>query len=106
MSLRAVPVNQCLDRKLLIFGYEVPEILAVFLLLSILNFIFPTGLKFFFVWLPVIIVAAVLRFGKRGKPDNYLVHLARFKLQPSLLSAFLDPAQVVSPPSHKRKGLK
>ena len=99
MSLRTVSVNQCLEKKLLIFGYEIPEILAIFFMLSVLNFVFgATGLKLFLVWLPSLTVAVVLRIGKRGKPDNYLVHLARFKFQPPILSAFNDSKDFVSPP--------
>ena len=106
MGLRTASVNQCLDKKLLIFGYEIPEILAIFLLLSILNFVFPPGFKLVFVWLPTMAVAAILRVGKRGKPDNYLMHLARHKMQPSLLSAFDEPTECISPPKlNKRSAL-
>ena len=104
MGLRTVSVNQCLDKKLLIFGYEIPEILVVFFLLSVLNFIFPTGFKLAFVWLPTVAIAVILRLGKRGKPDNYLVHLVRHKLQPPLLSAFADAAGFVPPPKLKKRG--
>ena len=105
LSLRTVSVNQCLEKKLLIFGYEIPEILAIFFMLSVLNFVFgATGLKLFLVWLPSLTVAVVLRIGKRGKPDNYLVHLARFKFLPPLLSAFADSKDFVSPPRRTIRG--
>jgi hypothetical protein len=104
LGLRTVPVNQCLDKKLLIFGYEIPEILVVFFLLSVLNFVFPHGLKLIFVWLPTVAIAVVLRIGKRGKPDNYLVHLVRHKLRPPLLSAFTDPTGFVPPPKLTKRG--
>ena len=38
--MRTVPVSKCLDKKLILFGYEVPDVLAIFLTLSILNFLF------------------------------------------------------------------
>lgn len=104
LGLRTVSVNQCLDKKLLIFGYEIPEILAIFFLLSVLNFVFPTGFKLIFVWVPTLTVAIVLRMGKRGKPDNYLVHLVRHKIQPPLLSAFSDATDFVSPPRLRKRG--
>lgn len=104
LGLRTVSVNQCLDKKLLIFGYEIPEILAIFFLLSVLNFVFPTGFKLIFVWVPTLTVAIVLRIGKRGKPDNYLVHLVRHKIQPPLLSAFSDATDFVSPPRLWKRG--
>ena len=93
LSLRTSSVNQCLEKRLLILGFEVPELLAIFLLLSILNFIFPPGFKLFCVWLPTSIVGVILRFGKRGKPDNYLIHLARYHTLPSILSCFKDSTQ-------------
>jgi len=40
MALRSEPTSQSLEKKLLIAGFEVPDVLAIFLLLSILNFIF------------------------------------------------------------------
>lgn len=104
MGLRTVSVNQCLDKKLLVFGYEVPEILVLFLMLSVLNFVFPPGFKLALVWLPTLTLAVILRLGKRGKPDNYLVHLVRHKLQPPLLSAFREPTQRVAPPKLKNRG--
>lgn len=104
LGLRTVSVNQCLDKKLLIFGYEIPEILAIFFLLSVLNFVFPTGFKLILVWIPTLTVAIVLRIGKRGKPDNYLMHLVRHKIQPPLLSAFSDATDFVSPPSLRKRG--
>lgn len=94
MPLRSEPTSQSLDKKLLILGYEVPDVLAIFLLLSILNFLFgQTNYKLFFVWLPVVIVAVILRVGKRGKPDNYLLHLVKFLFKPKYYSAFLSPTQ-------------
>lgn len=104
MGLRTVPVNKCLDKKLLIFGYEIPEVLAIFFMLSVLNFIFPSGFKLLFVWIPTLAVAVVLRIGKRGKPDNYLVHLVRHKIQPSLLSAFPEATGFVAPPTLTKRG--
>ncbi len=92
MSLRTEPTSQSLDKKLLILGFEVPDVLAIFLLLSILNFIFgQTNYKFFLVWLPVCLVAVILRIGKRGKPDNYLIHLGKFHVSPKYYSAFKEP---------------
>lgn len=102
MALRSEPVSKCLEKRLLILGFEVPDILAIFLLLSILNFLFgQTAFKFALVWLPVIVIAAILRIGKRGKPENYLIHLAKFYTRPRYFSAFND---LIIPESPKRRG--
>jgi hypothetical protein len=103
MPLKSEPTSQSLEKKLLILGYEVPDVLAIFLLLSILNFMFgQTNQKLLLVWLPVVVVALVLRIGKRGKPDNYLVHLAKFHLRPKYFSAFQSPTTDVAPPRRKK----
>ncbi len=104
MALRSESTSQSLEKKLLIMGFEVPDVLAIFLLLSILNFSFgQTNYKLALVWGPVAIFAITLRIGKRGKPDNYLVHLGKFHLQPKYLSAFQEPkTNSVSP---KIKGI-
>ena len=87
-------------------GFEVPDVLAIFLLLSILNFSFgQTNYKLAFVWGPVAAFAITLRVGKRGKPDNYLVHLGKFHMQPKYLSAFRDPKITTVPPKLKGKHL-
>lgn len=99
MGLKATPVSRCLDKKLLVFGYEVPDLLAVFFLLAILNFVFgQTSYRISMVWGPAAALAVVIRLGKRGKPDNYLVHLAKFKIKPRYLSAFSDPSKQIPPP--------
>jgi hypothetical protein len=103
MTLRTEPVSKCLEKKLLFLGFEVPDILAIFFLLSILNFLFGrTGAKLFLVWLPVLAVAITLRIGKHGKPENYLIHLARFHFRPKCFSAFLSP-ETPRPPKGRWK---
>ncbi len=101
MALKTEPIAKCLDKKLLMLGFEVPDILAIFLLLSLLNFAFgDSGAKPFLVWLPTIAAAVVLRIGKRGKPDNYLLHLAKFYFSPKYLEAFTSDG---SPPPPRIK---
>lgn len=102
--MRTVEVSRCLDKKLMMFGFEVVDILAIFLCLSILNFVFGAShWKLIFVWLPTTTLALVLRYGKRGKPENYLIHWLRFQIKPGILSAFPEPSEVVAPPHLSRK---
>src|SRR5690242_2874483 len=99
MGLRTTQVAKCLDKKLLLFGFEVPDVLAVFLTLSILNFVFgSTSLKIVFVWLPTTALALVLKYGKKGKPDGYLVHWLKFQMKPGTYRAFPEAANWISPP--------
>ena len=102
MSLRAIPVHKCLDKRLLIFGFEIVDLFVLALLLSFLSTLFGSSEgKIFSVWCPTGIVAMVLRLTKRGKPDNFLLHWVRFQLRPSILFAFPDP-EVIPPRRRKR----
>lgn len=106
MSLTTTPVSQCLDRKLLIFGFEIPDLLVIFLLLAVLNFLFgQSSMKLFAVWIPPICLGLGLRIGKRGKADNFLVHWLRFQIQPGVLSAFDDPATSLPVPKTRKGNL-
>ncbi len=105
MSLRSTPVSKCLDKKLMAWGFEIFDLIAIFLTLSILNFIFgQTQLKLFLVWLPTLSLALVLRLGKRGKPDGYLMHWFRYQLKSGSLSAFHSPTVTTPPPRLKPTG--
>lgn len=104
MSLRQTTVSQSLDRKLKMFGFEVPDLLAIFLVLAVLNFVFgQTDFKLFLVWLPTALIAGVLHFGKRGKPDNYLIHWLRFQFKPGIYSAYAPPSKWEEPPRLRKR---
>jgi hypothetical protein len=99
MGLKSTPVSQCLDKKLHFFGFEVFDLLAIFLSLSVLNLIFgQTPFKLVFVWLPTLALTLILYFGKKGKPDQYLVHWLRFQMKPGTYRAFPDATLWVAPP--------
>ncbi len=99
MALKSTAVSRCLDKKLLFFGYELPDVLMIFLILAFLDLTLgQTEHKLSLVWLPTLSLAVALRIAKRGKPDNFLVHWARFRMRPRVLSAFSEPSLWVSPP--------
>jgi hypothetical protein len=103
MELQSTPVSRCLDKKMIVLGFEVPDLLFIFLTLSILNFLFGmTSMKLVLVWLPTFALALTLRLGKRGKPDNFLVHWMRFQISPGHLSAFQESKDWELPPRLKR----
>ncbi len=101
--LNSVHVSKCLDKKLMMLGFEIADLLVIFMMLAVLNFIFGEGFKVF-VWTPTILLALILRFGKRGKPDNYLVHMIRYHAKPGVYSAFLEPTFLVPPPKVRKVG--
>ncbi len=102
MGLRTVSVSQCLDKRLIVFGFEVLDLIAIFITLSTLNLLFGnTELKLPLVWIPALSLASVLRFGKKGKPDQFLAHWLRFQLSPGVYSAFEPATGWVAPPTSR-----
>ena len=100
MELKVTEVSRCLDKKMMIMGFEIPDLLFIFLTMSILNFLFgTTNLKMLFVWLPSAAIALTIKLTKRGKPDNYLIHWLRFQIKPGVLMAFNDPTNQTPPPT-------
>lgn len=105
MSLKTTAVSQCLDKKLKFLGYEIPDLLFILSFLSLLNFLFGSlPWKLFIVWVPTLVLALVLRIGKHGKPDNYLLHKIRFVVQPKVLRAFPECRDFTELPKFLRKG--
>ena len=81
-------VPRPLEKKTRLFGFELSDLLLVFLYLAGSNLIFgQTNLKPLIVWGGTIGLAASLYLFKRGKPDNYLQHYGEFLYAASVLSA-------------------
>ncbi len=86
--LKTSTVHRKLDAKFKIGGVDATDLLAVLILSAILNLFFgqlPIGPIFVF-GLPTILFF-VLYFGKRGKPDGYLLHAFKYYLSPGELRA-------------------
>ena len=99
VDLRSTAVSRCLEKKLLFFGYELPDVLVIFLCLAVLNLAFGrTEYKLVLVWIPALVLAIAIRLVKRGKPDGFLIHWVRFQARPSTLSAFHEPTVRINPP--------
>lgn len=96
MALKTSEVYRCLEKKSLVFGFEVVDLFFVFCLLAVLNFVLGgVPYKLFFTWGPSLLLALFLRLGKAGKPENYLLHLARSYLSPVVFSCFpLAPKRI------------
>lgn len=88
MSLLVTKVPRNLDNRLRLFGFELADLLIVFLYLSVSNLVFgTTRLKVPVVWIGTLALGSTLYFVKRGKPDGYLQHLVQFKLRPTAFVA-------------------
>ena len=86
MTVTKVP--RALDNRLKLFGFELADLLIIFLYLSVSNLFFgPTRLKIPVVWMGTLGMGCVLYFVKKGKPEGYLQHLLQFKMKPSVFAA-------------------
>lgn len=96
--VRSVPVAKCLDQKLTVLGFEVPDLFAIFMLLSVLHlFLGDLGNQFVLVWAPTFLTAVVLWFGKRGKPDNTrLPKLERAEIEEAIQKTYSTQTPRVS----------
>ena len=82
-------VYKCLERKNLILGFEIIDLLILGIILCALNLIFAQAqFKFLFTFLPVGIAGWLLRLSKSGRPDGYLIHVIQYYLNPGVLSAW------------------
>lgn len=84
-------IHRRLDSKVKIVGLEVHDLLFVLLFAAIMNLIFgQTTLGTIMVFMVPSIMAMALYFAKKNKPENYLVHLIKYHLEPGLLLAGED----------------
>jgi hypothetical protein len=88
MSLTVSKVPRALEIKAKLFGFELGDLLIVFLYLGLSNLIFgQTRLKFPLVWMGTLAIAGTLYFVKRDKPENYLQHAGEHMFSPGVLAA-------------------
>lgn len=72
-------VPRALEMKSKIFGFEIPDLLIIFLNMTLMNLVFgTTSFRYPLVWGTTLALALILFFAKRGKPDNYLQHLGEY----------------------------
>jgi len=87
-DLLTTRVPRALEMKSKLFGYELPDLLAIFFTLAATNFVFgATRFRYPLVWGTTLSLALFLHFAKRGRPDRYLQHLGEFLLTPGYRAA-------------------
>jgi hypothetical protein len=88
MSLLVSKVPRSLETKTRMFGFELSDLLLIFLYLSVSNMLFgATRFKFLLVWVATSAIASFLYFVKRNRPDGFFQHLGEFYRTPGILSA-------------------
>ena len=87
-GLMTSKVPRALEMKSKLFGFELPDLLLVFLNLAITNLIFgATSFRYLMVWGTTLSLALFLHFAKKGRPDNYLQHLGEYIARPAYFAA-------------------
>ena len=88
MELLVSKVPRSLENKARLFGFELADLVLIFLYLSLSNLVFGnTQFKFPLVWMGTLVLAAVLFFVKRGRPEGFLQHSGEYMRSPGVLSA-------------------
>jgi len=87
-GLYASTVPRALEMKSKLFGFELPDLLLIFMNLAITNLVFgATSYRYSLVWGTTLGLAAFLYFAKRGRPDKYLQHMGELLVRPTYLAA-------------------
>lgn len=91
-EIRRSAVHRNLDAKLKIVGFEVHDLLFVLVTASVMNLVFGrTRIALYLVFLLPALMALVLFFVKRNKPEQFLVHFMRYHMNPGFFSAGARP---------------
>jgi hypothetical protein len=103
-NLLTSSVPRTLDTKSKILGLELTDVLLLLLNLSIQNLIFgSTSMKIPMVFGTSLVMAGLLFFVKRGKPDLYLQHLMQFKYELIFSFVVSDQAKEIRSLEQKRR---
>lgn len=87
-GLITTAVPRALEIKSKLFGFELPDLLLIFMNLAVTNLVFgATSYRYSLVWGTTLSIALFLFLAKRGRPDNYIQHLGEMIVQPSYRAA-------------------
>ncbi len=87
-ELLTTRVPRALEMKSKLFGFELPDLLMIFMNLALTNLVFGgSSARYLLVWGTTLALALFLFFSKRGKADNYLQHLIEHYVRPIYFSA-------------------
>ena len=77
-------VPRALEMKSKLFGFELPDLLLIFMNLAVTNLVFGgSQYRYLLVWGTSLGLASFLFFVKRGKPEGYLQNLVEYWIKPS-----------------------
>lgn len=94
-ELQRSKVHRNLDARFKIGNLEALDILAALIFGAVMNIFFGgTFLEIPIVIVGPILIIVILYFGKRGKPEKFMVHLTRFYLQPGFFPSNEEPQNI------------
>jgi hypothetical protein len=74
-------VPRALDLKNKLFGFELGDLLLIFLNLSLSNMLFGASeYRYSLVWGTTLAIAFAIYFAKRGRPDGFIQHWFQYHL--------------------------
>ncbi len=83
-------VPRSLEAKTKLFGFEIGDLLLIFINLSTLNLIFGgSKLRYPIVWGSTAFLLIMIYFVKRGRPDSFIQHAIEHSMRPPVLFANL-----------------
>lgn len=76
-------VPRALEMKSKLFGFELPDLLLIFMNLALTNLVFGgSSYRYLLVWGSSLGLASFLFFAKRGKPEGYVQNLIEYWIRP------------------------
>ena len=94
MEIQTSSVHRNLDAKMKILGFEAMDLLFVMIVAAVMNLFFgQSSFSVVFVFFTPLLLLMILFFGKKNKPDDYLIHLLRYHIQDDFMSAGKDSEQ-------------
>lgn len=81
MELTTSTVQRNLDAKMKVLGFDAPELLSVLIFAAVMNLFFAkTALAPILVFFLPSVLLLFFYFGKKGRAEDYLIHLVRYYL--------------------------
>ena len=97
VNLDVSQVHQNLDAKFKIGSLEAFDLILSLVFSAVMNLFFSgTALEIPTVIVGPVVVMAILYFGKKGKPENHIVHFVRYYLDEGFFSSGEEPGEVES----------
>ncbi|MBF0363677.1 MAG: hypothetical protein HQK49_21845 [Oligoflexia bacterium] len=87
-ELKSSVVHKNLEMKIKLVGVELADLLLVLLFSSVMNLLFrDTAISWLMVFVLPLLLGVILHFGKKNKPDNFILHFIKYYFIPGQMAA-------------------